>query len=381
MGEQGTTAGDPRRPGWAAWHNARARAHRDAFQVQRAQVEYRQALRIDPKNREAALGLADLLRNASPERYLRSLKALALTGDLPVAVKDRIEGYESRLAESLSRRWNLDPGTLDKRHGRIGLYYNKDHLQLRHYDAERIVTVTLASLLNDSETLRAYIGPEETNLIPVPSYADAFRDARAKGYDYFMVISYDENDRELTLTGTLYSGRTGTGVDRVTAYSTENERFKTALLLFSDKICSVIPRYGTILVRNGDEVLLDLGAMDGVKAGDELLVLKAGSLKLRDAALGLVYPAADILATVTLTRADDDLSAGTLKRSGFYDQVNIGDTVIPAPATPAPATPPRAPIYEASAEAHPPAAVTDVRVGSTPASRLPGLIGLLRTIR
>jgi hypothetical protein len=321
------------------------------------------------------------------------LKELDKLGGLPVAVKDRIEGYESRLANSLSRRWRVDPGTLDKKHGKIGLYYNKDHLQLRHFDAERIAAVTLASLLNDSELLRAYVGPEQANPLPVPSYGDAFRDARARGSDYFLVLSYDENDRELTLTATLYSGRTGTAIERILAYAAGNERFKTALLLFNDKICSVIPRYGSILARNGDEVLLDLGTMDGVKTGDELLVLKSGSLKLRDSALGMVYKAADILATVTLTRADDDLSAGTLKRPGFYDRVNTGDTVILSPpkadataatgaaATPATAAPPRAPIYEASAEPRPPATVTDVRVGTTPASRLPGHIGLLRTIR
>jgi hypothetical protein len=60
--------------------------------------------------------------------------------------------------------------------------------------------------------------------------------------------------------------------------------------------------------------------------------------------IGLVYNAADIVGTLTIERADEEVSSGRLARTGFFDLITPGDEVFLVPQenasrTPTPVTP------------------------------------------
>ena len=61
-------------------------------------------------------------------------------------------------------------------------------------------------------------------------------------------------------------------------------------------------------------------------------------MQARPEGLGISYPPSAILGEISLDRISEEASEGTLKRTGFFDTVNIGDGVLLA-APPAAATP------------------------------------------
>jgi hypothetical protein len=57
------------------------------------------------------------------------------------------------------------------------------------------------------------------------------------------------------------------------------------------------------------------------------VVLK-GRIEVLNEGIGLAYSAGDIVGTFTVDTADEEVSAGTLTRSGFFDRITGGDELI-----------------------------------------------------
>ena len=93
-----------------------------------------------------------------------------------------------------------------------------------------------------------------------------------------------------------------------------------------------------LVKRSQDRVLLDLGKTEGLAAGAKLTVVKKGAVQVKPEGLGISYPQSSVIGEVGLTVIGEDASEGTLKRTGFFDTVNIGDEVVLAPAPAAAAT-------------------------------------------
>ena len=164
------------------------------------------------------------------------------------------------------------------------------------------------------------------------TYSQAFRHARNANQDYFVLLEYQETERELLLKGTVFSGRNGLEVDSFNIYRTGNDRFAGALRYMCNSIAQMLPTRGLIIDRNADTVLVDLGSTDGITKDMVLTVVKAGQLRTPDNTLGLEYAQNDILGTITLTEVSESVSQGRYSRAGFFDRMNIKDEVIIVPA-------------------------------------------------
>jgi hypothetical protein len=249
---------------------------------------------------------------------------------------------------------------LDKHRWKIGLYTVKNDAQLIHEDAVRVYAETLASLLEAPSVIKV-----STLSTPFIDWAAAYRTARTTALDYFILLSYDENEREITLSGTVYSAHTGAETGRIRVYRTGNDRTSSALRRFVQAVTNLLPVRGKIIARNGNEVLIDLGKAEGVAKDAEFAVIKAGKLVTRDTGPGLTYSDTDALGTIKVSGVDEAVSAGTLSRSGFFDMVNVGDEVFGTANKAAPA----------------PALITDVQGTTDSGGRLQKLLELLREIR
>jgi tetratricopeptide (TPR) repeat protein len=355
---------DARRSRWSTFHATKAKNYRELFMSQQALYEYQNALRLDPFNIPVRSEYATLLlASGFPQRYLSQLQYIAEQGDAPVSVRDTIEGYESLLTNTLSKSWGIDQFYLDKHRWKIGLYYAKSNAQLIHEDAEQVFALTLAGLLEAPMEIEV-----STSATPLADYAGAYRTARTANLDYFILLSYEENERELSLSGTVYSGRTGTETGKIRVYRTGNDRAAAALRRFTQVFTDLLPVRGKIIARNGNETLIDLGKAEGVAKDAEFTVIKAGKLVTRDTGPGLTYADTDVLGKITVSGVDEAVSAGTLSRSGFFDMVNVGDEVINTANTTVPG--------EVA-----PVVITDVQGVSDTAGRMQRLLGLLREIR
>jgi hypothetical protein len=97
--------------------------------------------------------------------------------------------------------------------------------------------------------------------------------------------------------------------------------------------------------------------------------------------VGFSYGQEDVVGTLVIETADEEVSSGTITRKGFFDRISAGDEVIlqlqPEPATPAIVPDTRNPIQRLLQQPTTPAAAPVV---STPAAD-PELRALLRALR
>jgi tetratricopeptide (TPR) repeat protein len=317
---------DTRRSKWAQYHIAKARDYEKQYEAPQAEFEYKQALRLNPLDIQARSAYANMLdRKGQQELYLEQLNFISSIQPVSVKVADTIEAYKSLLSDNLASRWGVDPFYLDKKRWNIGLYPYGTPPQLLHADASIVTVRAVENYFLGTANIEAHAYPETV------TYSQAFRHARNANQDYFVLLEYQETERELLLKGTVFSGRNGLEVDSFNIYRTGNDRFTGALRYLCNSIAQMLPTRGLVIDRNADMVLVDLGSTDGLTKDTVLTVVKAGQVRTPDNTLGLEYAQNDILGTITLTEVSESVSQGRYSRAGFFDRMNIKDEVIIVP--------------------------------------------------
>ncbi|HQL05332.1 MAG TPA: tetratricopeptide repeat protein [Treponemataceae bacterium] len=346
---------DPRRSNWASAHIKNAKEAIGLFLSDRASYEYKRALRISPLDSDVRLLYADLLlQDKKYESYLSQLQFIKAQGAAGKKIDDTIESYNSLLRNTLPVKWNIDPLYLDKTRYSIGLYFTAQKVQLLHPDSVP-VTAQLLRETFQSEGFLSVITKSE----PVTGYAEAFRQSRTASLDYFALIDFEETERDVLLTLTLYSAKTGSEVQTFSVYRTGNLRYSLAVQKIVESVTKAFPQRGKILARSASTVLIDLGKNDGAAAETVFTIVESGKLIPHDSQIALTYSPSSVLGTVTITEAGEDISQGMVKQLGFYDRINIGDELVSA--------------VDKESE-------TEVPV-SEPSVRTPALIELLKLIR
>ena len=314
---------DPTRRRRASWHFDRAGDFRKRHLAGEALFEYRRGLRLNPyapDRRE----YAELLRlQGYPGRYLEELRFMQDLGLGDRSVNDAVEAYDSLLADTLYRRWQVDPVDASERHWKLAIFSLASRSGYYHADAG----ATAASYVRELLVHDRNIAPLELELRQ-PSFSQAYRSAREGGADYFMVITVSENERDLSLRGELFTGRTGSAVGAFHAYRTGGDRLRNASRSVVDQLAAALPFRGKLIARRQARGLIDKGRADGVTHGAVYDVVKRGQPVILNEGIGLSYTADDLVGTITIEDAGEELSAGTLRRNGFFDRVGEGDEII-----------------------------------------------------
>lgn len=331
---------DDRRIAFSEFHAQKGREFSKSFLGEEARYEYQRALRINPYNDKARAEFAQLLgRTGLNENYLNQLKFIRQNQEKDEAeneksgseklsteqkrINDTIEAYESLMKYSLSAKWNVDPFYLDKTRWHVGLYYTKSPVQLLHCDAEEIAAGMAADIF--SGIASASLAFENR---AVSGYGEAYRLARKNNLDYFILLDVDETEREVTLSASVYSGRTGTETVKFSSFRTGNDKFSSALRAFRRDLLDMLPVRGKIIQRSVNDILVDLGTVEGMKEGVILDVVKAGKIMTKDKGLGVSYDEKNLLGTIKINRTGEEIAQGSLEQDGFYDRVNVGDEVL-----------------------------------------------------
>lgn len=344
---------------YSDWHVAKGKELEDRSYFDQAIVEYRRALMIYPYSVEGRMRYAELLRKRGyPARQLAELRFLESIGKADRSTLDSIEIYTSLLAGSVATDWSVDQFALPKRPYKIAIFWETDLAVEYHLGSAPVLRRYLVDLLSPSS--RMTILPLKPR---VDSPGEAFKLAREAGADYYLVLSVQESDREIQLGGELRVGRTGSLATSFRSYRTGNDRVKNTAERLAESLVAALQPKGSILKRSQDSALVDLGSSDGFKVGDSLLVLKKGNLGVKSEGLAPSWADQAQVGTLTITSIDEEVATGTLKNSGFFDTINVGDEVIAAP---------------------PPAgktATTPAASASASASEFPGLFIAIRQLK
>lgn len=320
------TLEDNRRAAWAKFHLNQAAQYESRFDKSGSSYEYQRALILDPMNTQARLKYADTLQlNGMNELYLRQLLFVQehSAEKLPVAVTDTIEAYNSLLTKTLAKKWKVDPFYLDKTRWNIAVFYTENGSSIRHAGSDRLTAQACADIFNG-----VAITSVKTQVTPVSGYGEAFRNARSNNFDYFILVSLSEGSEDLTLSATMYSGRTGTETFKSSFYSTGNNRYSTVLRRFRNAVLEKLTVRGKILERNGKTVLIDLGKSENIINGAEFKIVKKGCIKTADSGTGLFYKDDDVVGTLVVTETGEEVSEAEITYHGFYDRVNVDDELV-----------------------------------------------------
>ena len=324
---------DPGRKVWANYHVNIASQCAERYDGTGASYEYQRALRIDPMNREARLAYANMLElNGMHELYLEQLKFVqdfSSMNEKPVSkreetkLSDTIEAYDSLLSETLAKKWDIQSFYLDKIRWNIAIFYEERPVNFVHAQSDYLTAMAASDIFSGVAQTSV-----NTQITPVSGYGDAFRNARSKGYDYFIILSLEEGHDDLTLNATMYSARTGTETESFTFYATGNNRYSTVLRRFRTAVLENLPVRGKIIRRKAKSVLVDLGKSEHITNGAVFQIVRKGRIITADTGTGLSYREDDILGTIEITSCGEEVSEGIISVNGFYDKINDDDEVV-----------------------------------------------------
>lgn len=337
---------DKRRPSWAKHHIAKAAEYAKKFAGPEMRYEYQSALRLDPTNYVARKAFSTLLNNDGfNELYLEQLRFIKDNSLLEtsydkmkeqgkeiadkdkeaavVHLSDTIEGYSSLLSDTIATKWDVNPFYLDKTRWRIGIYYATPKEPLLHPELPRVAAESLSTLFKGilGTTVRTYVGKGD-------SYGNAYADAHKNSYDYFVILSADETERDIKFDVTMYSARTGTESRKFSVYKTGNDRFASSLLRIRSEILSLLPVRAKIISRSGKDILVDIGRTEGITEGAVFQVVKKGEIRTKDTGAGVYFTDKAYLGSVKITKVGEEISEGELSDTGFYDRVNARDELV-----------------------------------------------------
>lgn len=318
-----TNLEDPRRARWASWHFDRARRYKANNMIDQAFFEYRRGLRLNPfaaDRRE----YAELLRiQGYPARYLEELKFLQDQGMADRSMNDAVEAYTSLLSNALFRRWQVNPVDLAERHYKIAIFSAAGQSSFYHADAGTVA----ASLIKELLVHNRNITPMNLETRQ-QSFSSAFRQARESGADYFMLVSVTENERDLSVKGELFTGRTGTSAGTYYAYRTGTDRLRSASKGITDQLSNSMPLRGRLLIRRQGLALINKGKVDNVQTGMVYDVVKKGRVQIANEGIALLYSDDELVGKLTISDVDEEIAIGSLERNGFFDRIEQGDEVI-----------------------------------------------------
>ena len=317
---------DARRAQWAAYHMNNARQYESRYDKAGSTYEFQRALMLDPSNSQARLAYADILElNGMHELYLEQLNFVKTNSENSVSrsLNDTIEAYESLLTDTLAKKWKVDAFYLDKTRWNIAVFYTENTSTFNHADSDRLTALACADIFSGIA-----ITSVKTQVTPVSGYGEAFNNARANGFDYFIMVSLSEGDDDLSLSATMYSGRTGTETFSEKYYATGNNRFSTVLRRFRNSVLEKLTVRGKILHRNGKTVLIDLGRSENIIKDAQFKIVKKGCVKTADAGQGLFFRDDDVVGMLVVSEAGEEVSEATITSHGFYDRINEGDELV-----------------------------------------------------
>lgn len=338
-----TNLEDPARARWADYHFNRARDYRAANLSDQALFEYRRGLRINPYS-PARKEYAEILRlQGYPARYVDELHFMQQLGVADKAVDDAAEAYDALLAEALHRQWGVDPASSVGRHWNVAIFSVVSQSSFYHADAGALTS----SYIKDFMIHDRNITPMNIELRQ-PSFSTAFREARSAGADYFLIISVNENERDISIKGEFFVARTGSPAGVFSSYRTGADKLRNASRGIIEQLSASLPFRGVLLQHKQGQGLIDKGKADGVIAGTTYDVVKRGQPVIRNEGIGILYSADDVVGKLVITVVDEEVASGALSRVGFFDRIADGDEVLLTPEAQDATSPPGADLQPAA---------------------------------
>jgi tetratricopeptide (TPR) repeat protein len=344
--KRSTAPDHPLRKTLADYHLERGREFEARFLMNKAAREYRLAVQLLPSDPLYRMRYAQVWKTLGYKaKYLSYIEGIVAEGTENEDIRDELEIHRSLQENSIAQSWGLGQFGLQRNEYRVGVFYIPSESSMEKFAGERVASELFVDFLSSLERI-TIPGLKAQN---VSSFAEAFGNARTRGDEYFILLSFEETARSFTVHANMYMAFNGAELERTKVYRTGNDKVGDAIDRTARNIHGTLPLRGNLLRREFDKGLIDIGALDGLKTDDELLILPPEAVVLSRERLGFEYSETDIVGRFTVTAVDDLVTEGRIEGLGFFDYVNEGDIcIIPgdAPASSSPDEEARGGLYQ-----------------------------------
>jgi len=330
---------DPVRAQLAQEISGRAADFASGFRYSRALAEYQRALRLTPLDSDLRRRYAELYRTLGlSATYLQELTVIRDNGDSSAELERTISVFQNQLSESVSNDWSVDQFTMQRTATRLGVYLLDPSGAMRFPASGEAILGAAIRQLSAQNRLEVVQSGTRTG------FTDAFSSARAQDVDFFILVELQETDRTFAIGSTIYVGRTGSQVARVSIARGGPDRVAGGIDSLVRRVAASFPVVTEVRARKGRRILLDVGTRDSVEPGLELTVFDPASVMRSADSITFGYSVDNAIGTIAITRVDDLVAEGLLTPFGIVDKVVVGDvairpsegstTVLPAPSYP-----------------------------------------------
>lgn len=314
---------DPIRTKYADYHFNRGVEYVDRNYSIQARNELRRGLLIDPHSIKGKKLYAGLIKtDGYLNKYLSLLKSIASQKPNDMYLADEVEIYQSIISTTVSEEWDIDQFIIDVPKYNIELFLNKSSIPYNTYNEGFHLGSYLIHILHGYENI-------ESNFNILPSdFSNAFKTAREKGSDYFIMFDFRDTKRSFSANASIYHSGTGSLLREIPVFRTGNQKISLSLQTLSRTLSESLPVWSKIIERKFNRVLLNVGNIQGTTPGDIFLVIREDNFHLKKDSLGLELNPELLLGEVEITKTDDLVSEGILKKYLFFDLINPGDYLI-----------------------------------------------------
>jgi tetratricopeptide (TPR) repeat protein len=322
----------------AEFHHSKARFYLDKNIMNKAFLQYKRAVQLDPLDPRKRLELAELFKiRRFHEMYLYELKEIVRdTLDIDtVDINDRIEIYENRISHNLAARWRVkqyggdeeDAGYFPRTKSTVVVYdaFFSDYIyeNFLHPRLSRSFSQMMSAVVSTYPKIETV--DTEGELL---TRQEALKKARDLNIDYYLTGALEEKEDSIKARINLHSGFNGKVLRIFETYFTGNDKVFHAVTSLAEDINQTMPLRGLIVRMEGERALINLGRAHGVDKDMKFHIFREGGLRKSPETGELVVDTDVSLGMLTITEVDEMIAEGEYSFSGIYNRVNIYDNVL-----------------------------------------------------
>lgn len=314
---------DPVRKKYADYHFQQGVEFINRNYAIQARNEFRRGLLVDPHSTEGKKLYAGLMKtDGYLNKYLSMLENIASERPDDKDLADELEIYHSIISDTVSERWGIDQFLIEVPKYNVELFLSESGISYNTFNEGIHLGYYLIHTLHGYENIEAYF-----NAYP-SDFSTAYRTARNKDSDYFIIFDFRDTQRSFSAEAKIYHSGTGSLLMEIPIFRTGNQRISLSLQIISRTLSESLPKWSEIIERKFNRVLLNVGKIQGTNEGDIFLVIREDYLSLKKDSIALDFNPDLLLGEVEITKTDDLVSEGTLRKYQFFDMINPGDYLI-----------------------------------------------------
>lgn len=297
------------------------RFHR-SLQNSRAHHNFRRALLLNPYDPEVRFAFGQLMNEmGAPIFYLEQLRLLKKEGTASQYMLDTLAREERRVVPNPADEFDMPNGPLGLPI-RVMITRLSSQSQVERFGSDRLFQHTF------TEEMGRFSRFETIDVGVSDSVSESWRTARTANMDFFVIIRFVENNRQLFMESNLYLASTGALIQTTSVRRAGINRITDAIIALTDGLHDLIPIRASLVRRNGQRALISAGRLNGVSVGDVFVVVHSDNHRFVAFKPFFEIIGLNNLGQLTVDQVGDYASRGLLTSRVRPDIMAAEDTVL-----------------------------------------------------